>query len=321
VLRERAVPRTGLRLTELGFGGANIGNLYTEMSDADAAATVTQAWNSGIRYFDTAPHYGLGLAERRLGATLAKYPRKELVISTKVGRLIVPNEHPTETDTDLFVVPGTLRRQWDFSRDGVLRSVEASLQRLGTDYLDIAFLHDPEISGIDDAIATGTAALIGLREQGIVKAVGIGSNSTRAVEQAFRETDIDLAMLAGRYSLLEQQGTDGVFAAAGDRSIVAAAVFNSGLLSSPRPAEGATYNYAPAPSGVLEQANRLADVAERHGATLPQAAMAFPLRHPQVASIVVGMNSPQQVVANVALLQREAPASVWQELANCRLLG
>jgi D-threo-aldose 1-dehydrogenase len=320
-MRDRLVPRTELRLTELGFGGASIGNLYTETSDADAAAAVAQAWQSGIRYFDTAPHYGLGLSERRLGAALAAYPRDELIISTKVGRLIVPNETPTEFDPDVFAVPGTLRRQWDFSRDGVLRSVEASLERMGTDYIDILYLHDPDVSGIDDAIATGAAALIELRDEGVVKAVGIGSNDASAVTQAFMETDIDLAMLAGRYTLLEQNGADEVFEAAGERSIVAVGVFNSGLLSQPRPVEGATYNYRPAPSDVLARANRLADIAEQNGATLPQTAMAFPLRNPQVASIPIGMRSAKHVLDNVAVFGREPSASVWQDLTAAGLLG
>jgi len=320
-MRERTVFATDLRLTELAFGAASLGNLYTETSDDDAAAAVSQAWASGIRYFDTAPHYGLGLSERRLGAALARFPRGELVISSKVGRLIVPNENPTEWDDQGFAVPGTFRREWDFSYDGVMRSVEASLERLGTDYLDILYLHDPDISGIDDAIGTGAAALTRLRDEGVVTAVGIGSNSAEAVATAFRETDIDLAMLAGRYTLLEQDGADEVFEAAGERSIVAVGVFNSGLLSRPRPAPGAMYNYEPAPQSVLERANRLADVAEAHGATLPQAAMAFPLRSPRVASIPIGMRTAQHVLDNVALYEQAPAHSLWAGLRDAGLLG
>jgi len=320
-MRERLIHGTDVRLTELAFGGASLGNLYSVTSDADAVASVEQAWASGIRYFDTAPHYGLGLSERRLGAALAAHPRSEYVISTKVGRLIVPNENPTEFDDNGFAVPGDLRREWDFTRDGVLRSVEASLERLGVDYIDILYLHDPDASGISDAAATGAAALIELRDQGVVRAVGIGSNSADAVAQLFRESNIDLAMLAGRYTLLEQSGADAVFEAAGERSIVAVGVFNSGLLSTARPQAGAMYNYEPAPAEVIARANRLADIAEANGATLPQTAIAFPLRNPRVASIAIGMRTAAQVLGNVALLEREPAASVWSALREAGLLN
>jgi len=314
-MRDRLVHGTDVRLSEIAFGGASLGNLYSVTSEADAAASVREAWGCGIRYFDTAPHYGLGLSERRLGSLLAEYPRDEYVISTKVGRLIVPNERPTEFDDDGFIVPGDQRREWDFTRDGVLRSVEESLARLGTDYIDVLYLHDPDASGIPDAATTGTAALIELRDQGVVRAVGIGSNSAEAVAQLFRESDIDLAMLAGRYTLLEQRGADAVFEAAGERSIVAVGVFNSGLLSTPRPKPNAMYNYQPAPAELIDRANRLADTAEAHGATLPQAAIAFPLRHPQVASIAIGMRNPGQVASNVALYESGVDESAWAELA------
>ena len=314
-MRDRLVHGTDVRLSEIAFGGASLGNLYSVTSEADAAASVREAWGCGIRYFDTAPHYGLGLSERRLGSLLAEYPRGEYVISTKVGRLIVPNERPTEFDDDGFIVPGDQRREWDFSRDGVLRSVEESLARLGTDYIDVLYLHDPDASGIPDAATTGAAALIELRDQGVVRAVGIGSNSADAVAQLFRESDIDLAMLAGRYTLLEQRGADEVFEAAGERSIVAVGVFNSGLLSTPRPKPNAMYNYQPAPAELIDRANRLADTAEAHGATLPQAAIAFPLRHPQVASIAIGMRNPGQVASNVALYESGVDESAWAELA------
>ena len=320
-MRERPVAGTGLRLSELGFGAAGLGNLYSETTDADAAAAVAQAYESGIRYFDTAPHYGLGLSERRLGTAIAGFPRGELVISSKVGRLLVPNENPAEWDDQGFAVPGDLRREWDFSYDGVMRSVESSLRRLGTDYLDILFLHDPDLSGIDDAVATGAAALTRLRDEGVVTAVGIGSNSATAVASAFRETDIDLAMLAGRYTLLEQHGADEVFEAAGGRSVIAVGIFNSGLLSTPRPAPGAMYNYEPAPADVLGRASRLADMAEAHGATLPQAAMAFPLRDERVASIPVGMRTARHVRDNVALYERRPAESLWPAFEEAGLLG
>jgi D-threo-aldose 1-dehydrogenase len=313
-MRERPVPRTDLRLTEIGFGAAGIGNLYEEVAEEQAAAAVAQAWSSGIRYFDTAPHYGLGLSERRLGAALASYPRDEVVVSTKVGRLLVPNEAPTGRDGQGFDVPDTWRREWDFSRDGILRSVEASLERLGMDRVDVLYLHDPDVSGVVDAVESGAAALIELRDEGVVSAVGVGTNDLSQVTRAFQQTDLDTAMLAGRYTLLEQQGADELFEAAEGRSIVAAGVFNSGLLSTRRPEAGAMYNYEPAPADVLLRAQQLAGIGERHGVPLPQLALQFPLRHHQVASVVLGMRTPEHVLENIAHYSAPAPPEAWAEL-------
>jgi D-threo-aldose 1-dehydrogenase len=313
-VHRRPVFGTSIELTELSFGAASLGNLYRETTDEEARAAVDQAWTSEIRYFDTAPHYGLGLSERRLGEALAAYPREDFVLSTKVGRLLVENENPTEHDSDMFVVPGNLRREWDFSRDGVLRSVEDSLARTGVDYFDILYLHDPDVSGIEDAAKTGAQALIELRDQGLVRAVGIGSNSASAVAALFRESDIDLAMLAGRYTLLERNGADEVFEAAGDRSIVAVGVFNSGLLSTHRPEKDAKYNYEQAPDELIAQADALADVAERWGVTVPGVALHFPLVNPQVASVAIGMRTAAQVVDNVRLWEATVPEALWQAL-------
>ena len=314
-MKTRKIFRTGVELTEIGFGAASIGNLYSETSSEDASGAVDQAWRSGIRYFDTAPHYGLGLSERRLGAALSDLPREQLVVSTKVGRLLVPNDRPTESD-GMFKVPGTLKREWDFSRDGILRSIESSLERLQMDYIDILLLHDPDQSGIASAAETGAAALIELRDEGVVRAVGIGSNDATAVAEAFERTDIDVAMLAGRFTLLEQHGADMVFEAAAGRSVIAVGVFNSGLLSKPRPEPGSMYNYEPAQKSQLEAATRLAELAEKHGATLPQAAVAFPLLRPEVAGIAIGMRSAQQVRANVKLYEGPPSPAFWDDARN-----
>lgn len=311
-MRTRKIARTDVDLTEIGFGAASIGNLYRGTSDAEAQGAVEQAWQSGIRYFDTAPHYGLGLSERRLGRALGQFPREELVVSTKVGRLLVPNESPTDSD-GMFHVPGTLRREWDFSRDGILRSLEASLERLDMDYVDILLLHDPDQSGIPGAADVGAKTLIELRDEGVVRAVGIGSNDANAVTQAFERTDIDVAMLAGRYTLLEQHGADAVFQAAAGRSVIAVGVFNSGLLSKPRPEPDSMYNYEPADQAQLAAAVRLADLAERHGASLPQAALAFPLLKAEVAGIAIGMRTAEQVRANVELYQNRPDPEFWRE--------
>jgi D-threo-aldose 1-dehydrogenase len=311
-LRERILGRTRIRLTELGFGGASIGNLYRHTSDAEAASAVAAALDAGIRYFDTAPHYGLGLSERRLGTALAGHPRDDLVISTKVGRLLVPNDRPTEWDQGGFEVPGDKTRVWDFTRDGILRSVEQSLNRLGMDRVDILYLHDPDQSGIEGAARTGAAALIELRDEGVVGAVGIGSNSTDAVTDLFHQADIDVAMLANRYTLIEQNA-DRVFEAADGRGIVAVGVFNTGLLATSRPDSSAKYDYVDAPPRTVDRAIQLARAAERHGSTLPNAAIAFPLRNAGVTNVTLGMRTAAQVVRNVALYRDPPQDNLWSD--------
>ncbi|ONI66338.1 hypothetical protein CSIV_01575 [Microbacterium sp. CSI-V] len=314
-VRRRPLGSTGIAVTELGFGAASLGNLYRETTDEESTEAVVAAWESGIRYFDTAPHYGLGLSERRLGRALAPFPRDEVVISTKVGRLLVPRDDPEPSD-GMFHVRGDHRRVWDFSRDGILRSLESSLERLATDHVDIVYLHDPDESGIPGAAEQGAEALISLREEGVVRAVGIGSNSATAVAELFTRADIDVAMLAGRYTLLEPRGADAVFEAAAGRSVVAVGVFNSGILSTVRPDAGAMYNYAPAPDALIARARELATTAEAHDSTLPAAALAFPLRRPEVASVAVGMRTAEHVRRNVALFDQPPHEDAWAALVG-----
>jgi D-threo-aldose 1-dehydrogenase len=320
-MRTRRLAR-GIDLTELGLGAAQFGNLFRETSDEEAAATVDAAWDAGLRYFDTAPHYGLGLSERRLGVALAARSRDEYVISTKVGRLIVPNPGGEGAlDDQGFVVPATLRRQWDFSRDGILRSVDESLDRLGLDHLDIAYLHDPD-DHWEAASTTGVDALVELRDTGVVGAIGAGMNQSAMITEFIRRCDVDVMMLAGRYTLLEQGALDELLPAALDRgvSIVAAGVYNSGLLSSPVVRADAHYDYAEAPRELIDRATRLAEVCERHGVTLPEAAVAFPLRHPAVVSVVVGTRTPAQLASSVERYEVEIPDALWAELAEAGLV-
>jgi D-threo-aldose 1-dehydrogenase len=307
-------------LSLLSFGGAPIGNLYRETSEESALAAVRAAWDAGIRYFDTAPHYGLGLSERRLGRALRGLPRDEYVISTKVGRLLEPASQAL-TDDEGFAVRVPLRRRWDFSRDGILRSVEGSLSRLGADRVDILFLHDPD-DHWEDAVGTGYPALAELRSQRIVAAIGAGMNQAEMLTRFVRETDMDLVMLAGRYTLLEQGALDELLPLCAERRVrvVAAGVFNSGLLSREQPPAGAKYNYSKAPGDLVELARRIAAVCERHGTTLPAAALRFPLGHPAVASVVVGMRDPAQVARNASLFSRAVPRGVWDELRELGLL-
>ncbi|WP_433244497.1 aldo/keto reductase [Streptosporangium sp. CA-135522] len=312
-----------LPLSEYGFGAAPIGNLFTAVSDAEAAAAVDAAYDAGFRLFDTAPHYGLGLSERRLGAALAGRPRASYTLSTKVGRLLVPSDADggasgargsTGRDDQGFDVPADLRRVWDFSRDGVRRSLEESLARLGLDTVDIVLIHDPD-DHWEQAVSQAYPALAELRDQGVVKAVGVGMNQAGMLARFVRETDVDMVMLAGRYTLVDQSGAEELLPLCRERgvSVLAAGVFNSGLLATHDPS--GTYDYAPAPEPLLARARRIAAVCERHGVTLPQAALAFPLRHPAVASVVVGARSAGEVARNAALVARPIPGDLWADLA------
>ncbi|HEX4442756.1 MAG TPA: aldo/keto reductase [Galbitalea sp.] len=314
--------RSGLQLTELGLGAAQFGNLYRETTDEQAAGAVAAAWDAGIRYFDTAPHYGLGLSERRLGSLLRQYPRHEYVVSSKVGRLLVDSpELADRLDDQGFVVPAANRRQWDFSRDGILRSFEESLSRTGLDSIDILYLHDPD-DHMEQALGEGIQTLIELRDQGVVGAVGAGMNQSAALATLVRETDLDLVMLASRYTLLEQGADDDLLPVALERGVgvVIAGVYNTGLLSSARPSTGAKYDYLDAPAELVARAIEIADVCERHGVTLPDVALAFPLLHPAVVSVVVGVRDAAQMTSNVERYSQSIPAALWLELRADSLL-
>ncbi|MFD6447925.1 aldo/keto reductase [Promicromonospora sp. NPDC060204] len=317
------VRATGVRLTTLGCGAAPAGNLYRATTDEEAHATFQAAWDAGIRYFDTAPHYGLGLSELRLGAYLRTRPRDEVVVSTKVGRLLVPSpETADRTDPEMFDVPATARRVWDFSRDGVLASIEASLERTGLDRIDVVYLHDPDEHGAQ-AAHEALPALVELRDQGVVGAIGAGMNQSAMLTRFVRETDVDLVMCAGRFTLLEQPALADLLPAAAERgvAVVAAAVYNSGLLAHDRPPSDATYDYAPVPAGTLDRARRIAAVCEEHGVTLPQAALAYVRTHPAVVSTVVGLGEPGHAVQAAQRAAVRVPADLWQALADAGLLA
>ncbi|KUN82748.1 aldo/keto reductase [Streptomyces griseoruber] len=318
----RSVPLggTAVDVTRLSLGTAGIGNLYRQVGDEAAAATVEAAWDAGIRSFDTAPHYGLGLSERRLGAALRGRPRAAYTVSTKVGRLLVPHDGEGDDRVNGFAVPATHRRVRDFGADGVLRSLEASLDRLGLDRVDVALLHDPD-DHVEQALHEAYPALERLRAEGVVGAIGIGMNQCPVPARFLRDTDIDVVLLAGRYTLLEQEGLVELLpeAAARGRSVLVGGVLNSGLLADPRP--GITYDYAPAPRPVLDRALRLKEVAERHGVPLRAAALHFPFGHPAVASVLTGARSADEVHDTVAMLRHPVPASLWDELQARGLLA
>ena len=314
--------RRGIPLTELGFGTAPLAGLFTPVSDEQAAATVDAAWEAGFRYFDTAPHYGLGLAERRLGAALAGRPRDEVVVSTKVGRLLVPNPGGEDRlDDNGYAVPASVRRRFDFSRDGVLRSLEESLGRLGLDRVDIVYLHDPD-EHWEAASTTGVDTLVELRDQGVIRAIGVGMNQSAMLTEFVRRTDIDLVLVAGRYSLLEQGALADLLPAAAERGVdvVAGGIYNSGLLGRPRPAEDATYDYAPVPADIRARVVRLAEACEAAGTTLPVAATRFPLRNRQITSAVLGLRSPDEVAEAVRRATAPLPDGLWPALVGAGLL-
>lgn len=315
-MRRQRLGRGRIEVTELGFGGASIGNLYRAVSDQEAAATVDAAWDAGIRYFDTAPHYGLGLSERRLGAALRDRPRSEYVLSTKVGRTLVPNPTPTGSDLAVegFDVPDDLCRVFDFSTDAVRRGLEGSLDRLGVDHLDIALVHDPD-DHVEQAIEQAVPALIAMRDEGLVGAVGIGMNQWQAPLAMLARCDIDVVMLAGRWTLIDRSG-ESLLDACADRgvAVLAAAPYNSGLLAQPRPPDSAHFDYRPARPELLAKARALAALAAAHGVDLPDAALQFPLRHRAVASVVTGLRDPEQVRTSRQRLARLISADAWAEL-------
>ena len=313
-----------VELGRLGYGAANVGNLYREVSDEVAWAAMEAAWDSGIRYFDTAPHYGLGLSERRLGAFLRTKPRGQYVVSTKVGRLLRPNPEGAGT-TDLahdFAVPGDRRRVWDFTYDGIRLSLDESLERLGLDAVDILFLHDPDEFDLTSALATGVPALADLRAQGRIRAAGIGSKSTAALLAAVRTGELDLLMVAGRYTLLEQPAALEVLPECRSRGVgvIAAAVFNSGVLARPVPTAGARYEYGAIPDELLARVRRIAAVCAQFEVELPTAAIQFALHDPAVVSVVVGGGRPDQVRQNAQRMAAQIPDALWRALKDNELV-
>lgn len=307
----------------LSYGAANVGNLYRALDD-DAARTLLQtAWDCGIRYFDTAPHYGLGLSERRLGAFLATKPRTEFTVSTKVGRLLVPDPAGAGRldDENHFAVPADLRRTWDFTEDGIRRSLEESLQRLGLDSVDVLYLHDPEEHDLTVAVSTALPALAGLREEGQVAAVGVGSKSTEALLAGVRTGMLDLLMVAGRYTLVEQPVLDEVLPECRARSVevVNAAVFNSGILAADSPQADGRYEYGTVPPDVLARAQAIAAVCAKFDVDLPTAALQYTLRDPAVRTVVVGAATPAQIRQNDHRMRVPVPAELWEALVAAGL--
>jgi D-threo-aldose 1-dehydrogenase len=287
----RALGRRGPHVTGLGLGTAPIGNMFTVVTDEDAWATVDAAWRGGIRYFDTAPLYGHGGAERRLGRALQPRPRDEYVLATKVGRVLEP-AHADHAPT-IFTDVGDLEPRFDYSRDAVLRSLDESLTRLGTDHIDVALVHDPDLHE-GDALAHAFPTLLQLRDQGVVKAVGSGMNQSEMLGRFVAQVDLDCVLLAGRYSLLDRGGGELLEqCAARGVGVVVGGVFNTGVLVDPD--TNRTYDYAPASPDVLAHARRLRDACAAHGIALGVAALQFAMRHPAVTTVLVGARSAAEI--------------------------
>jgi D-threo-aldose 1-dehydrogenase len=314
-------------LSPLSFGSAPIGNLYHDVSDKAAIEAVLRAWHLHVRHFDTAPYYGYGLSETRLGTALSTLPRDSFTLSTKVGRLV--EDAPGVVGHDGFAVEGR-RAVFDYSRDGILRSVEASLKRLQSSHIDILLLHDiGELTHgechnavLRQALDEALPAMAELRSQGICRAIGIGVNEEAVCLQVMPRFPLDVVMLAGRYTLFEQEGSVRVMALAQEQqvSILAAAPYNSGLLGMAY-GPGQTYNYAPATAAVLARAHRYYDICAATGAEVGAVALQFPLAHPAVASVVCGLRSVDEVEASMARLRQHVPASTWARLRVEGLIG
>jgi D-threo-aldose 1-dehydrogenase len=308
---------TATAIARIGFGGASIGGLHAAVSEEGARATLEAAWAGGIRTFDTAPLYGSGLSEQRLGEFLARKPRADYRISTKVGRVLVPSRG-LDASGSLAQFAGALPFDavFDFSADGIRRSLESSLQRLRLDYLDVAFIHDPD-EHMDQALRESYPALQRLRDEGLVREIGVGMNYSAPLTRFVRETDIDVILIAGRYTLLDRDAAQELLPLCRKRNVraVAAGVFNSGILAQNFPGDDARFHYHRVDAGTLKRAREIAAVCDRYGAPLPTVALAFTLQHPAVESIVLGMRSPQQVRANLANARIEVPDQLWPELA------
>ena len=296
----------------LVFGGAAIGGLYAPVSDEAAAATLQSAWDAGIRAFDTAPHYGAGLSEQRIGRFLAGCPRAEFVVSTKVGRLLVPADGPVDGAEQFYGTPAFSRVR-DYSADGTLRSLDDSLRRLRLDRTDIALIHDPD-DHMAEALDGAYPALARLRADGTVGAIGVGVNSASVAEWFVARCDLDCVLVAGRYTLLDDSAAASLFPLCLARGVqvLAAGGFNSGILADP--ADGARFDYAPAAPGVLARARRIAEVCARYDVPVAAAALRYVLRHPAVTAAVVGARSAEEIRADAGYLGFPIPDALWAEL-------
>lgn len=321
----------GVELTELGFGTAPLGNLLKAISDDEAHATLERAWEVGVRYFDTAPFYGLGLSETRLNRFLRDKPRDAYTLSTKVGRLLKPVPDGTGTGPDKWLEAPSRQQIFDYTYDGVMRSIELSLERLGLNRLDILYVHDIDVSNlgtrenvyakVDQLMAGGYHALEQLRGEGVIKAFGAGLNEWEVCQQLIERGDFDMFLLAGRYTLLEQEALETTLPLCEQRGIgiVIGGPYNSGILASgPKP--GAFYNYEPAPEAILQRVTSIEAICNAHGVRMVDAAFQFPLRHPTVVSVIPGGQGVAEMNSNLAASHANIPSALWDDLKSAGLI-
>jgi len=319
--------------TPLGFGGAPLGNLFASIADADAVALARHAFERGVRYFDTAPHYGNGLSEHRVGAALRDVPRDAYVLSTKVGRLLAPdNDAPRSQNGYVDVLPFVQR--WDYSRDGTLRSIDDSLQRLGLARIDYVFIHDvardahgeSQPQRFREAMEGAVPALAKLKAQGVIAGYGLGVNEWQVCVDALAHADLDVLLVAGRYTLLDQTALPELLPRCVARStrVVAGAPFNSGILATgAHPADGRTayFNYAPATPEIIGRAAAIETLCAAHGVPLKAAALQFPRAHPAVACVLAGARSVAELDENLALARHPIPDAFWRDLRTQHLVA
>ena len=319
----RTMPRSGLKVTAMGFGGAPIGNFLKPIPEATVEALFNRAWDAGLRMFDTAPGYGHGLSELRMGHYLRWRPRDQYVLSTKVGRVLEPAARK-DIDFKPWVDGAAFKFRYDYSYDGTMRAFEDSLQRLGLERIDIALIHDcdvfihgPELQKVyfKQAVEGAYKALDSLRSAGVVKAIGFGVNDTPVMLAAMRETDSDILLCSNRYTLLEQDSLDELLPLMAERkaSIIIGGGFNGGILATGA-VPGAKYFYAPAPEPILARVRKMEAVCARHGVALPAAAMQFVIAHPVVATHTPGTRTVAQLEQLLAWNDVPIPAAFWAEM-------
>lgn len=312
-IEQVSIGETQLQVSRMILGCASIGGLFSAVDEETVAGGLEAAWEVGIRTFDTAPHYGVGLSEERLGAFLSSKERSQFVVSTKVGRLLVPTDQDVDGVEGFYGTPQRTRVR-DYSRDGVRRSIEASCERLGLDRVDIALIHDPD-DYWEAAVGEAYPALDELRREGTVTAIGAGMNQAAMLERFVLETDMDCILPAGCYSLIEQSAAERLFPACRRRgvAVLAAGVYESGILANPKP--GAHFRYQQAPPELLARVARIAEVCARHDVPLAAAALHYVLAHPDVTAVMIGARSSQRVRENAAYLDWRVPAELFEELA------
>jgi D-threo-aldose 1-dehydrogenase len=327
----RLLGRTGVELTQLGFGGAPLGDLFVKISEADAEQTLATAWNSGLRYFDTAPWYGRGQSEHRTGRFLYRQPRRDFVLSTKVGRVLRAPFEPEKFDPTGWAGGLHFEHRFDYSYDGIMRAYEDSLQRLGVNRIDLLVVHDLDFwfhateqkvtAYLDQLFTSGWRALDELKASGRIRGIGAGINELGMMPRFLDLVDLDFFLLAMRYTLLEQDTLETELPLCAQRGvgIVIGGVFNSGILATGA-VPGAKYNYADAPADVMTKVRRIEAICQRHDVALAAAALQFPMGHPSIASVIPGGLHPDHVERNVAQFRRNIPQDLWAELKSEKLL-